>query len=426
MLTYFKELGLRINPEIKVVAGIKACLQYFATLAKKRSSLSYEIDGVVYKVNDFKLQESLGFISRAPRWALAHKFPAHEEITKLLNVEFQVGRTGTLTPVARLEPIFVGGATVSNATLHNMDEIQRKDIHIGDMVIVRRAGDVIPEIVGVVKERRPRDSKKITLPKHCPECGADVVRIEGEAAARCSGGLFCSAQRKESIKHFAARNALDINGLGDKAVDQLVDSGLINNVADIYLLNEQQLTGLERFGAKSAAKLISAISKSKATTLARFIYALGIREVGETTAHNLAIHFGDFTKLMEADEATLQAVPDIGPVAAKQIVTFFQQKHNRELIKKLLAAGIHWSKPQQATNLSLAGQIFVLTGSLESLSRDEAKEKLHALGAKTSESVSQHTTCVIAGADPGSKLAKAKKLGIRIIDETELLKILSK
>lgn len=423
-LQKLKTWGFKVNPEIVVVESIDECLKFHKKILKKRDSMPYEIDGVVYKVNSMHLQQKLGFVSRAPRWALAHKFPASEELTTVINVEFQVGRTGALTPVARLKPVFVGGATVSNATLHNIDEVWHKDVRIGDTVIVRRAGDVIPEVVGVIKERRPRDAKKIMLPKHCPVCGADVVKTEAEVAARCSGGLYCAAQRKESIKHFASRAAIDVDGLGDKLVEQLVDAKLIHNVADLYSLTLEQLSNLERMGKKSAQNLLDALEKSKSTTLSRFIYALGIREVGEATAQSLANHFGDLEKVMHADLETLQEIPDIGPVVAAHIVTFFHQKHNTELITKLINAGIRWQQVKISENLPLAGQTFVLTGGLSSMTREEAKERLHALGAKTSESVSSKTSYVVAGVDPGSKLEKAKKLNVKIIDEKEFRKII--
>lgn len=426
ILKKINELGLRINPEIKLVKNISECLTYFKQMAQKRASLSYEIDGVVYKVNDIALQEQLGYVSRAPRWAIAHKFPAAEEITKLLNIEFQVGRTGALTPVARLQPVFVGGATISNATLHNIDEVWRKDVRVGDSVIVRRAGDVIPEVVGIVKDRRPPHTKEVKLPTHCPICGSDIVKAEGEVVARCSGGLFCQAQRQESIRHFASRLALDIKGLGEKLIEQLVAEHIISNVADIYTLKVEQLAELERMGKKSAEKLVQAIDKSKRTTFAKFIYALGIREVGEATAQSLANHFTAMENLMHADLEELQKIPDIGPVVATHIVTFFHQKHNRELIEKLLSAGITWPKVQTLKQQPLAGEIFVLTGGLQTMSREAAKEKLQSLGAKTTETVSKNTTCVIVGADPGSKLQKAKELNIKIIEEKDFLDLLKK
>ena len=423
ILQHLRDWGLKINPEIKLAHNIQECLAYHDYLLEKRDALPYEIDGVVYKVNRLDLQEQLGFVARAPRWAIAYKFPAQEELTTIEGVDFQVGRTGVLTPVARLKPVFVGGATVSNATLHNIEEVQRKDIRIGDTVIVRRAGDVIPEVVAPVLERRPAHSPHITLPRHCPVCGADVIKPEGEAAARCTGGLFCSAQIKETIKHFASRTALDIVGLGDKLVEQLVDSKLIKDVADLYLLTAEQIAALERKGEKSAANLIAAIAKSKKTTLARFIYALGIREVGEATARDLANYFGELPKLLDATSEVLINIPDIGPVVAAHILGFFKQKHNRELIDKLIQSGIHWEKPATAGQ-RLAGQIFVLTGSL-SVPREEIKNKLQDLGAKVSESVSKKTTYVVVGHEPGSKLTQAQKLGVKIIDEKELGKIMN-
>lgn len=425
ILQRLKGWGIPINPETKVVEGVKNCLQYYNHIGSIRKKLSYEIDGVVYKVNSLPLQKKLGFVSRAPRWALAHKFPAEEVITTIEAVEFQVGRTGALTPVARLKPVFVGGATVSNATLHNMDEVRRKDIHIGDAVIIRRAGDVIPEVVSVVKQQRPATVKKIILPKKCPECDSAIEQIEGEAVARCSGGLFCPAQRKEAIKHFASRRAMNVEGLGDKIVEQLVDKKIINHVADVYSLTLDQLAALERMGEKSAQNLLTELEKSKKTTLNRFLYALGIREVGEATAKQLAQHFGDLPAVMAAKEEELQNVSDIGPVVAKHIVAFFAEKHNRDMIKQLIHSGIHWDKVAQAAELPLKNKTFVLTGTLQSMSRDEAKEKLESLGAKVAGSVSSKTECVVAGADAGSKLAKAKELGVRVMDEKTFLQFLS-
>ena len=422
ILLRLREWGLKINPEIKLAYNIQECLDYYVLMLKKRERLPYEIDGVVYKVNNLKLQAELGFVARAPRWAIAHKFPAEEELTVVEAIEFQVGRTGVLTPVARLQPIFVGGATVSNATLHNIEEVWRKDVRVGDTVIVRRAGDVIPEVAAVVLERRPKHTKTIVLPHHCPVCGADVIKGEEEVAARCTGGLFCSAQVKESIKHFASRTALDIVGLGDKLVEQLVDVGLIKNVADLYALTVEQIEPLERQGEKSAANLIAAIAHSKATTLAKFIYALGIREVGEETARSLANYFLELPRLMAATTEDLEKISDIGPVVAKHIVAFFKQKHNCELIDALLRVGIHWDKPH-FKDQPLTGKIFVLTGSLK-VPRAEIKMRLQELGAKVSESVSAKTSYVVAGNDPGSKLAKAEKLGVKIIDEQELAKII--
>ena len=423
ILDHLKKWGLRINPETKVVKNAKDCLVYHHHLGEKRAKLSYEIDGVVYKVNDIHQQHELGFVSRAPRWAIAHKFPAEEVLTTIEAVEFQVGRTGAMTPVARLHPVFVGGVTVSNATLHNMDEVKRKDIHIGDTVIVRRAGDVIPEIVAAIKEQRPHDAQPIQLPKQCPVCHSHIEQIEGEAVARCSGGLFCPAQRKEAIKHFASRRALDIEGLGDKLVDQLVENHLIENVSDLYSLTLDELSDLERMAEKSAQNLLDALAHSKKTTLARFLYALGIREVGEATAKQLAEHYGDLSNLMKATEESLQTVSDVGPVVAKHIVSFFSENHNRDVIDKLLQAGVFWEKVKVSSHLPLAGKTFVLTGTLQTLSRDEAKEKLENLGAKVAGSVSSKTSYVVMGADAGSKLAKAQELGVAILTEDEFLKL---
>lgn len=426
ILQQLSEWGLRINPEVKAVASIEACLQYYQQIGKKRERLTYEIDGVVYKVNQLSLQRQLGFVSRAPRWALAHKFPAQEELTLVEAVEFQVGRTGVLTPVARLTPVFVGGVTVSNATLHNMDEVQRKDVRIGDTVIVRRAGDVIPEVVSVVLEKRPSDTRRVKLPAHCPVCGSDVIKPEGEAAARCIGELYCPAQVKENIKHFASRKAMDINGLGDKVVEQLVDVKLIANVADLYQLNTAQLENLERMGTKSADNLCAALEKSKSTTLPRFLYALGIREVGEATAQVLAQHFAELEKIIHATEEELQTVPDIGPVVAANIAAFFRQAHNIAIIKKLIVQGVHWPKIVSTTpaNQPLLGKTFVLTGSLASLSRDEASAQLQRLGAKVSGSVSKKTAYVVVGSEPGSKFTEAQKLGVPILNEEEFLRLL--
>jgi DNA ligase (NAD+) len=424
LLQQFAAWGLRINPLIKVVANGQACLNFYTTIQEKRAQLAYQIDGVVYKVNDFNLQKRLGFVARAPRFAIAHKFPAEEAYTLVEAVEFNVGRTGAVTPIARLKPVHVGGVTVSNATLHNMDEIKRKDIRVGDTVIVRRAGDVIPEVFAVVKERRPHETKIIVMLKHCPVCGSKVEQIEGEAVARCSGGLICAAQRKETIKHFAARRAMNIEGLGDKLVEQLVETGLLQTLADIYHLTEQSLSDLERMGQKSAQNLLAEIEKSKTTTLARFLYALGIREVGEATAKTLAQHFRTLEAIQKADEETLQAASDIGPVVAAHIVNFFREPHNREVIKKLLKAGIHWPDVQALAQLPLAGKTFVITGTLRDLSRDQAKDILERLGAKVANSVSKNTSFVVVGADPGSKFTKAKTLGIKILDDDEFKQFL--
>lgn len=425
-LDFLKQLGFPVCPENSVVENTTGESSFYNKLLKKRDKLPYEIDGVVCKVDDLALQEQLGFVSRAPRWAIAHKFPAQEMLTELLDVEFQVGRTGALTPVARLKPVFVGGATVSNATLHNMDEIKRKDIRIGDTVVVRRAGDVIPEVVSSVLDRRPQNTKGIRLPKHCPICGNDVIREEGEAAARCMGGLTCPAQQKQSIWHFASRRAMNIDGLGDKIVDQLVDTGLIKTVADLYAIKVEDVMALERMGEKSAENLIQSIEKSKKTTFAKFLYALGIREVGEATAIALANHFPDLKTLMKTDEVQLQEIPDIGPVVAAHIYAFFNQESNQKVIKTLLESGIHWPTTKISKNLPLAGKTFVLTGSLNSLSRDEAKDKLVALGAKVSGSVSEKTSFVVVGDAPGSKLDKAESLGLELLNEAQLLALLKK
>lgn len=419
--------GLQPAPECRVVRGVHGCLAYYRDLAQRRAALPFEIDGVVYKVNALAQQRQLGFVARAPRWAIAHKFPAHEELTEVLGIEVQVGRTGALTPVARLKPVFVGGVTVTNATLHNQDELDRKDVRVGDTVIVRRAGDVIPEIVGVIVERRPPHTLAYKIPAHCPVCGSDVVRADGEAVARCSGGLYCAAQRKEGILHFASRRAMDIDGMGEKLVDQLVERELVKNVADLYALTPDLLAGLERMGEKSAANVYAALQKSKQTTLARFLYALGIREVGEATAAALAAHFGALQAVMDADQETLQAVPDVGPVVAAHVESFFRQAHNREIIERLLVAGVQWPEaaPAPGANRPLQGKTFVLTGSLESLTREQAKERLQALGAKVSASVSAKTDYLVAGADPGSKLTKAEQLGVKVLDEAALLKMLA-
>jgi DNA ligase (NAD+) len=428
ILARLKEWGLRICPEIKPVKGIEACLSYYKKLGEQRASLPYEIDGVVYKVDRLDLQQRLGFVSRAPRWAIAHKFPAQEEMTKLLDIEVQVGRTGALTPVARLEPVSVGGVTVSNATLHNQDEIERLDLHIGDTVVIHRAGDVIPKVDSVVLSRRPKNAKRFHMPTHCPECGAEVEREEGEAVARCSGGLFCPAQRKEAIKHFASRRAMDIEGLGDKLVEQLVDMGMVTDVSDLFSLELDTVAGLERMAQKSAQNLLDALEKSKHTTLGRFLFALGIREVGEATAQNLARYFGTLEALMAADEEALEEVPDVGPIVAHHIATFFRQQHNREVIEGLVQAGVQWpavEKPSEAEQ-PLAGKVVVLTGTLSGMGRSEAKERLQALGAKVTGSVSKKTDLVIAGEAAGSKLTKAQELGIEILDEAGLMAMLNK
>lgn len=423
-----KGWGLRVSPEVKTVQGVAGVLAYYEELGKRRESLAYEIDGVVYKVDDLAKRERLGFVARAPRWAIAHKFPAQEELTTLLDIEVQVGRTGAITPVARLEPVFVGGVTVSNATLHNEEELQRKDVRVGDTVIVRRAGDVIPEVVGPVLSRRPKDAIAFVMPTHCPVCDSDVIRPEGEAVARCSGGLFCEAQRKQAIKHFASRKAMDIDGLGDKLVDQLVDEGLIKDVADLFSLKQEQVAGMERMGDKSADNLVVALEKAKHTTLPRFLFALGIREVGEATAHTLANHYLSLEAIEAADEESLQQVPDVGPIVAAHIKAFFEQGHNIEVVEKLRTAGVHWPAIEKtdSAELPLAGQVIVLTGTLSEMSRSDAKARLQALGAKVTGSVSKKTDLVIAGAEAGSKLAKAESLGIEVKDEAGFLELLGR
>ncbi len=428
ILQRLKDWGLRICPEIETVHGIEACLAYFRGMAERRETLPYEIDGVVYKVDDIAQQEVLGYVSRAPRWAIAHKFPAQEAVTRLLDIEVQVGRTGALTPVAKLEPVEVGGVTVSSATLHNQDEIERMDLRIGDTVVVYRAGDVIPKVASVILSKRPKNARRFKMPDHCPVCGADVVRAPGEAIMRCSGGLFCPAQRKEAIKHFASRRAMDIEGLGDKLVDQLVDAGLVETPADLYKLDLPTIAGLERMAEKSAQNLLDALEKSKSTTLPRFLFALGIREVGETTAQTLANHYKTLEAIMSADEEDLQTVPDVGPIVASHVVTFFKQAHNREVIEQLRQAGVHWPavKTVAAEELPLAGKTVVLTGTLHSMTRNEAKEKLQALGAKVAGSVSKKTDLVIAGEAAGSKRDKAEQLGVEIMDEAGLLELLQK
>ena len=414
--------GLRINALSRVVRGIEACDDYYRELAGQRAELPYDIDGIVFKVNDLGLQQRLGFVSRAPRWAIARKFPAQEEMTRLLDVEFQVGRTGAITPVARLEPVFVGGVTVSNATLHNADEIARLGLRLGDTVVVRRAGDVIPQIVSVVPERRPAGAAAIAFPATCPVCGSPVERAGEEAVLRCMGGLVCAAQQKAAIRHFASRRAMDIEGLGDKLVDQLVDEGLVDNVAGLYRLQREQLLGLERMGEKSADNLLQALERSKRTSLPRFIFALGIREVGEATALALARHFGSWEALAQASEEQLLQVSDVGPVVADHLVQFFDSPSSMAVVEQLRAAGVSWPDlAVSAAELPLSGQTWVVTGKLEALGRDEARARLQALGAKVAGSVSAKTTCVVAGPGAGSKLARATELGVEVLDEAAFL-----
>ncbi|MCC4271966.1 NAD-dependent DNA ligase LigA [Marinobacter nauticus] len=425
-LQLVRDWGFRINPEMRKAEGVEACLDAYNELMAKRDSLPYEIDGIVFKVNRLDLQQELGFVSRAPRWAIAHKFPAQEELTIIEDVEFQVGRTGAVTPVARLKPVFVGGVTVSNATLHNMDEIRRLDVHIGDTVFIRRAGDVIPQVVKVVPEKRPAKAPTVEMPEHCPVCGSDIVQIEGEAVARCSGGLYCPAQRKEAIRHYASRKAMDIEGLGDRLIEMLVDEGMVSTVADLYRLTKFQIASLERMGDKSAANLIAAIDRSREPVLWRFLYALGIREVGEATAKGLAAHFGTLEAISEADEASLQTVPDVGPIVAGHIRSFFDQPHNQETLAALKKAGVTWQEEQvlSVDEQPLSGQTWVLTGTLSGMTRDQAKEKLEQLGAKVAGSVSKKTACVVAGEAAGSKLAKAEQLGVPVLDEEGLANLL--
>lgn len=427
ILACFARWGFKTNAESAVVQGVKACLGYYQKLGEKRDALAYDIDGVVFKVNDIQLQKRLGFISRAPRWAIAHKFPAQEEMTLLEDVEFQVGRTGAITPVARLQPVFVGGVTVSNATLHNMDEIKRLDLKIGDTVIIRRAGDVIPQVARVVLEKRNLLCHDIIFPVVCPVCGSQIEKIEGEAVARCSGGLFCGAQRKEAIKHFASRKAMDVDGLGDKIVDQLVDAGMVDTLDDLYFLELEKLAALERMGVKSAQNIFDALQNSKNTSLERFIYALGIREVGVATASNLVNHFASLEALMGANLEQLLEVDDVGPVVAEHVAHFFAEAHNRSVIDALLAAGIHWPEPKTPAEgeQPLAGLTYVITGTLASMGRDQAGDYLKGLGAKVAGSVSAKTSAVVAGEKAGSKLTKAQSLGVPVLDEGAFIALLA-
>jgi len=422
-LTQLTQWGIPMSPETKLVKGVDAALAYYQDIGERRTSLKYEIDGVVIKINNKTLQQQLGFVARAPRWAIAFKFPAQEELTKLLDVEFQVGRTGAITPVARLEPVFVGGVTVSNATLHNQDEIARLGIKIGDTVIIRRAGDVIPKVAQIVLEKRPDDALEITFPETCPVCDSTVERLVGEAVARCSGGLVCEAQRKEAIKHFSSRKALDIDGLGDKIVEQLVDRELIHTPADLFILKQGHLETLERMGPKSAENLISSLQNAKKTTLARFLYSLGIREVGEATAQNLANHYLTLEKVSLANVESLQDVSDVGEIVAKHVNFFFREEHNKAVIEDLITAGVHWpdieTKPE--SEQPLAGLTYVLTGTLIQMGRSEAKAKLQTLGAKVSGSVSAKTHALVAGDKAGSKLTKAQDLGIEVLTEQDLV-----
>ncbi|MGB1328287.1 MAG: NAD-dependent DNA ligase LigA [Porticoccaceae bacterium] len=425
MLKLLGSLGFKINQHIKQVEGIDACEDYYQQLASLRDKLDYDIDGIVYKVNDFKLQQRLGFVAKAPRWAIARKFPAQEEMTRLLDVEFQVGRTGAVTPVARLEPVFVGGVTVGNATLHNADEINRLGVCIGDTVIVRRAGDVIPQIVKAVLDKRPQGAQPIIFPERCPVCQSSVKRTEGEAVARCTGGLFCGAQTKEAIKHYASRKAMDIDGLGDKLVDALVDHDLIYSVADLYELKLEKLVNLERMAQKSAENLLNSIEASKQTTLPKFLYSLGVREVGEATAQTLANNFGTLDAVIAATAEQLLEVEDVGPVVAGHIVDFFRNPDNLSIVDALRNSGVQWKDiDQTAQALPLKGQTWVLTGTLETMSRAEAKDRLQQFGAKVAGSVSAKTHAVVAGPGAGSKLNKAQALDIQVLTEESLIDFL--
>ena len=422
-LQWLKSIGIPVNPEIRLCNGTNEVLDFYRDIQNKRSSLGYDIDGTVLKINDIALQNELGFISKAPRWAIAYKFPAQEELTVLNDVEFQVGRTGAITPVAKLEPVFVAGVTVSNATLHNGDEIERLNIAIGDTVVIRRAGDVIPQIIGVLHERRPDNAKPIIFPTNCPVCDSQIIRIEGEAVARCTGGLFCAAQRKEALKHFVSRKAMDIDGIGGKLIEQLVDRELVHTPADLFKLDLTTLTRLERMGAKSAENALNSLEKAKSTTLARFIFALGIREVGEATALNLANHFKTLDALKAADLEELQKVPDVGEVVANRIFVFWREAHNVAVVEDLIAQGVHWEtvEVKEASENFFKDKTVVLTGTLTQMGRNEAKALLQQLGAKVSGSVSSKTDFVIAGDAAGSKLAKAQELNITVLTEDEFL-----
>jgi DNA ligase (NAD+) len=427
MLQTFKAWGFPVADQIACTQGGEGLIAYHQHIAQVRDSLPFDIDGVVYKVNDLALQAQLGFVTRVPRWAVAHKFAAQEELTTVLAIDVQVGRTGKLTPVGKLAPVFVGGVTVTNATLHNEDEARRKDVRVGDTVIVRRAGDVIPEVVSVLLDKRVGEAPVFTMPHSCPVCGSDAVREEGEADYRCTGGLFCSAQRKQAILHFAHRRAVEVEGLGEKLVDQMVDSGVVKTLPDMYRLGFAGLAQLERMADKSVQNIVAALEASKTTTLPRFVFGLGIRHVGEATAKALARHFGSLDRIMDAEEEALLQVDDVGPVVAHSLHTFFGQAHNREVVAQLRACGLHWHEGEPAAQVvqPLAGQTFVLTGTLPTLSRDQAKDLLEAQGAKVAGSVSKKTSYVVAGAEAGSKLEKARELGVPVLDEDALIKLLA-
>ncbi len=426
LLQTLKSWGFPVAAQTRIAHGATELIAFHQVIGQQRDSLPYDIDGVVYKVNSLALQRQMGFVSREPRWAVAHKYPAQEQLTTVLGIDIQVGRTGKLTPVAKLAPVFVGGVTVTNATLHNEDEARRKDVRVGDTVIVRRAGDVIPEVVSVLLERRVPDAPQFTMPRQCPVCGSDAVREEGEADYRCTGGLFCAAQRKEAILHFAHKRAVEIEGLGDKLVEQLVDASVIRTLPDLYRLGFASLASLDRMADKSASKLVAALEKSKHTTLPRFVFGLGIRHVGEATAKALARHFGQLNAIMDATEAQLLEVADVGPIVAKSIRTFFEQPHNREVVEQLRACGLTWEEgaPAAVAPKPFSGKTFVITGTLPSLSRDDAKDRIEAAGGKVAGSVSKKTDYVVAGTEAGSKLVKAQDLGVAVIDEASLLALL--
>ncbi|MEI7784974.1 MAG: NAD-dependent DNA ligase LigA, partial [Betaproteobacteria bacterium] len=426
-LMQLRDWGFPVAPQTRLARGAAELVAFHRDMGQQRDALPYDIDGVVYKVNSLALQRQLGFVTREPRWAVAHKYPAQEQLTTVLAIDVQVGRTGKLTPVAKLAPVFVGGVTVTNATLHNEDEARRKDVRVGDTVIVRRAGDVIPEVVGVVLDKRSHAGELFTMPRSCPVCGSAALREEGEADYRCTGGIFCPAQRKEAIVHFAHRRAVEIEGLGDKLVEQLVEANMVRNLADLYRLGLSALLNLERMADKSASKLLEAVERSKQTTLARFIFGLGIRHVGEATAKELARHFGKLDAVMDASQEQLLEVADVGPVVAQSIRTFFAQPHNREVVEQLRALGLVWAEGEPAARavLRLSGKTLVITGTLPSLSRDEAKDRIEAAGGKVAGSVSKKTDYLVAGSEAGSKLTKAQELGITILDEAQLMELLN-
>lgn len=428
IIATLQQWGFKTCPESKVVSGVDGCLNYYDEIGQKRDALGYDIDGVVYKVDSLAMQRELGFVSRAPRWAIAHKFPAQEELTTVVAVEFQVGRTGALTPVARLAPVFVGGVTVSNATLHNIDELHRKDVRVGDTVIVRRAGDVIPEVVSVVMSKRPAKTRRVQLPELCPVCRSHVKREDGEAVARCTGGLYCKAQRAEALKHFVSRRALDIDGLGAKLIEALVEEDRLSDPSDLFQLSKEELSTRERMGDKSASNLVSAIDASRSTTLERFLYALGIREVGEATAASLATHFGSLAAIQNASAEDLTKVTDVGPIVAQRVHSFFEEQHNLDVIERLQKSGVSWPDSQPSNNAEdgpLSGKTFVITGTLPTMTRDEAKALIQKEGGKVTGSVSSKTDFLVAGDRAGSKLAKAQKLEVTVLDEAALLELIA-